>query len=1024
MHTSYSNLFNPLYISHFLFLLFLASSCLHTNSHFCSCLVDGVPSTGSVRSCIEEERSALLSFKQDLKDPSRRLSSCGGRDCCQWQGISCNIRTGHVAKVNLRNPFPYVFEYDDELDELVYKQSCLGGKINPSLLSLKYLNYLDLSNNDFDWIHIPKFFGELKSLRYLNISHASFSGEIPPSLGNLSKLNYLDIDMSSSDYATTMHSKSLNWLSHLASLKYLNLNGVNLSSTGVPNVLHHVNLLPSLLELHLSGCLFESLPLSLQKINFTSLSVLDFSYNSFNTSSFPSWLFNLTNLRKLDLSGNSFGGPFPDELASLKSLEYLALTELGLKGRIPRVIGNMCKLKFLSLSGNDFYGEKIEEFWRSLSNCPNNTIALESLDLSYCGLEGQLPDSLGMLTSLQHLNLYNLFLWGSIPESIGNLSSLKTLDLHSSNLNGSIPKSLGKLSQLVELDLSNNSWEGILTEAHFINLTGLKAISISSELEKKPMSLVLNVAYDWVPPFKLHALYIRDCRVGHGFWGLLQSQTELVYVSLHNTFISGSISEEWLSEISSQVKLLDLSYNNFSGRLPLQLKFPNLFHINLGYNQLEGPLPIWPTNASVLDLQSNLFSGQIPSNLDQFMPKLTQLDVSENHLNGTIPLSICNLKGMEVISLRNNQLFGEFPQRWSLWSRISIIDVSHNNLSGNIPSSMGTPSYLELFKVNNNNFVGEILLSLQNCTDLTILNIGHNKFTGNIPLWLGSKVSGLIVLQLRSNLLSGHIPHHFCNLVSLRVLDLSHNNFSGTIPKCLKNMRALVEVEAEGVGFSIQGKTTITSKGKELEYGDDQLASWGNLIDFSSNNFEGEIPEQIGSMVELSTLNLSMNQLTGEIPSSIGKLCLLETLDLSHNLLSGHIPQNFSSLTFLSHLNLSYNNLIGKIPSGNQLQTLDDPSIYEHNPSLCGAPLSSVCPTDDTKTGQTFHIEDHSKDEKERFWFYVSMALGFIIGFWVVCGTLVLKNSWRYAYFNFFDNVKEKVALTIALKVARWQGRL
>ncbi|VVA27303.1 PREDICTED: LRR receptor [Prunus dulcis] len=1015
MDTSYSNSFNPLYISHFLFLLFLASSCLHTSSHFCFCLVDGVPSTGSVRSCIEEERSALLSFKQDLKDPSGRLSSWAGRDCCQWQGISCN-RNGHVAKLNLRNPYPYgwntedlniqdphsyVWRYDERWDELAYyEESYLWGKINPSLLSLKYLNYLDLSCNDFNGIHIPKFFGELKSLRYLNISHASFSGEIPPSLGNLSKLNYLDIDMSSSDYATTMHSKSLNWLSHLASLKYLNLNGVNLSSTGVPNVLHHVNLLPSLLELHLSNCLIDSNPVS----------VLDLSNNSFNTSSFPSWLFNLTSLRKLDLSRNSF------------------------RGRIPRVIGNMCKLKFLSLSGNEFYGEKIEEFWRSLSNCPNNTIALESLDLSDCGLEGQLPDSLGMLTSLQHLNLENLLLWGSIPESIGNLSSLKTLDLSDNYMNGSIPESLGKLSELVKLDLSWNSWEGNLTEAHFINLTRLKAISISSELEErptisisseleeKPMSLVLNVAYDWVPPFKLHALNIGDCRVGHGFWVLLQSQTELVYVSLRNTFISGSISEEWLSKISSQVKLLDLSYNNFSGRLPLQLKFPKLSRINLGHNQLEGPLPIWPTNASFLDLQRNLFSGPIPSNLDQLMPKLAHLDVSENHLNGTIPLSICNVKGMEVISLRNNQLFGEFPQRWSLWSRIFSIDVSHNNLSGNIPSSMGIPSSLGNFKVNNNNFDGEIIFSLQNCTDLIILNLGHNKFTGNIPLWLGSKLSGLIVLQLRSNLLSGHIPHHFCNLFYLRVLDLSHNNFSGTIPKCLKNTTSFsIDVL---IFDTYNGQTTIESKGKELEYRDDQLISWGNMIDLSSNNFEGEIPEQVGSTVELNTLNLSMNRLTGEIPSSIGKLCWLETLDLSHNQLSGHIPQNFSSLTSLSHLNLSYNNLIGNIPSGNQLQTLDDPSIYEGNPLLCGAPLSTVCPGDDTHSRQNFTSEHHSKDESEMFWFYVGMALGFIIGFWAVCGTLVLKKSWRYAYFKFFDNMKEKVALIIALKVARWQGRL
>ncbi|KAI5332375.1 hypothetical protein L3X38_022504 [Prunus dulcis] len=593
-------------------------------------------------------------------------------------------------------------------------------------------------------------------------------------------------------------------------------------------------------------------------------------------------------------------------------------------------------------------------------------------------------------------------------------------------MNGSIPESLGKLSELVELYLYSNSWEGILKEAHFINLTRLKALSISTDPIEKPMSL--NVAYDWVAPFKLHRLLIRYCRVGPGFWKLIQSQTELLDVTLQNTSISDSMPKEWLSKISSQVQNLDLSYNNFSGRLPLQLKFPKLQYINLGQNQLEGPLPLWLSNVYYFDFQSNLFSGPIPSNLDQLMPKLRYLLVSENRLNGTIPLSICNMKDMKVISLINNQLFGEFPQWWSLWSGIRVIDVSHNNLSGNIPSSMGIPSSLEIFKVNNNNFSGEIPFSLQNCTSLLILNLGGNKFIGNLPLWIGSNVSTLEVLQLQSNLLSGHIPHHFCNLPHLHVLDLAHNNFSGTIPKCLKNMTCLVEVNDACRNFTwytgYLGKSAITLKGKELEYDDGNLASWGNLIDLSSNNFEGEIPEQVGSLVELGTLNLSMNQLTGEIPSSIGKLRWLETLDLSHNQLSGHIPQNFSSLTSLSHLNLSYNNLIGNIPSGYQLQTLNDPSIYEHNPSLCGAPLSTVCPTDDTKPGHTFHGEDHSKDDKEGFWFYVSMALGFIIGFWAICGTLVLKKSWRYAYFKFFDNVKEKVALTIALKVTRWQERL
>lgn len=69
----------------------------------------------------------------------------------------------------------------------------------------------------------------------------------------------------------------------------------------------------------------------------------------------------------------------------------------------------------------------------------------------------------------------------------------------------------------------------------------------------------------------------------------------------------------------------------------------------------------------------------------------------------------------------------------------------------------------------------------------------------------------------------------------------------------------------------------------------------------------------------------------------------LESLDLSSNDLVGKIPDSLSKLSFLSHLNLSNNNLHGHIPSGHQLQTLDDPGIYDGNPGLCGAPLPRKC---------------------------------------------------------------------------------
>lgn len=163
--------------------------------------------------------------------------------------------------------------------------------------------------------------------------------------------------------------------------------------------------------------------------------------------------------------------------------------------------------------------------------------------------------------------------------------------------------------------------------------------------------------------------------------------------------------------------------------------------------------------------------------------------------------------------------------------------------------------------------------------------------------------------------------------------------------------------------------------------------------------------------------------MTGKIPKNIGALHGLETLDLSSNHLSGLIPPTMSSLNFLSHLNLSYNNLSGKIPSANQFLTFNDPSIYEGNPQLCGPPLTTNCSNGDIEhRGQEDVVED-DEERSKNLWFYVSVVLGFIVGFWAVCGSLVIKKPWRDAYFGFVDKTKDRIYVLIAVNMARIQGK-
>ncbi|MBT5722193.1 MAG: hypothetical protein HOI72_08405, partial [Candidatus Marinimicrobia bacterium] len=105
------------------------------------------------------------------------------------------------------------------------------------------------------------------------------------------------------------------------------------------------------------------------------------------------------------------------------------------------------------------------------------------------------------------------------------------------------------------------------------------------------------------------------------------------------------------------------------------------------------------------------------------------------------------------------------------------------------------------------------------------------------------------------------------------------------------------------------------------------------------NQLTGEIPSEIGDLINLTILNLSGNQLTGGIPKEIGDLTNLNELDLSNNQLTGYIPSQLGNLTNLTNFYLNDNQLTGQIP-----ESICDLNIDWSNNNLFNITINQLCP--------------------------------------------------------------------------------
>ncbi|XP_022921754.1 probable LRR receptor-like serine/threonine-protein kinase At1g74360 [Cucurbita moschata] len=589
---------------------------------------------------------------------------------------------------------------------------------------------------------------------------------------------------------------------------------------------------------------------------FPALTDLDLSRNTLS-GLIPGDLNNCRNLRRLNLSHNIIDDKL--NLSGLVNIETLDLSVNRIWGDIRLNFPGICRnLMFFNVSGNNFTGRTDDCFdecrnlqhvdlssnrfngglWGGLTrtrffSASENELSgelspaiftgvcnLEVLDLSENKFSGGVPVEVSNCGNLSSLNLWGNQFSGTIPVEIGRISGLQNLYLGKNNFSREIPESLLSLNNLVFLDLSKNNFGGDIQE-------------------------------------------------------IFGRFTQVRFLVLHGNSYTGGIYSSGILKLP-RVARLDLSFNNFSGSLPVEIsEMKSLEFLILAYNK---------------------FNGMIPSEYGN-LQNLQALDLSFNNLNGSIPSSFGNLTSLLWLMLANNSLTGEIPRELGNCSSLLWLNLANNKLHGRIPSELSNIGKNATATFEMNRRTEKFIAGSGECLAM------KRWIPADYPpfRFVYTILTRKSCRSIWDRLLKGYGLFPFCSRIrTLQIsgyVQLTGNQFSGEIPNEIGTMK----------NFS--------------------------MLHLSCNNFSGKLPPQLGNL-PLVVLNVSENHFSGEIPTEIGGLKCLQNLDLSYNNFSGMFPRSFLNLNELNKFNISYNPLItGEVIPSGQFSTFDKDS-YLGNPLL------------------------------------------------------------------------------------------
>ncbi|KAI4346406.1 hypothetical protein L6164_007303 [Bauhinia variegata] len=622
--------------------------------------------------------------------------------------------------------------------------------------------------------------------------------------------------------------------------------------------------------------------------------------------------------------------------SSNSSVIKISLSGLSLSS--PNVLSLLCQidtLQHVDVSNNHLSSIPNQFF----TDCGKNE-RLKLLNFSLNRLVGPLPTFQGF-HGLESLDMSFNYLSGNIGSQLDELVSLKSLSVCTNHFNGSLPTSLGNSMALEELVLSRNHFEGGIPEK-MLTYKNLNVIDLSENNLIGYNNLSGTIPADLLSSSNLVSVHLSY----NALSGPLPTNisSSLVRLRLGLNSLNGTIPSATLATLQS-LTYMELENNRLTGSIPRQLgSCRNLALLDLAQNELSGELPAELgnlANLQVLKLQMKHFSGLIPIQITQ-LQSLSTLNLSWNYLEGPIPSEISRLKKLTLLNLQGNKLTGSIPTSISSLTYLMEVQLGGNQLSNDIPKM---PRNLQIaLNLSSNLFKGPIPRSFGDLNNLEVLDLSNNQFSGEIPEFL-TKLEVLMQLVLSNNQLSGVIPD-FGSLVRVEASgnkDLRNNKAPSNVSYGSSRKRPFLSLSLAfifsfspffllscfvslfyferaahyiwlGIWKLSQNQTNAMNRLCNLLNG---CVTWNSAPDTNPCTWNGVTCNSTGS----SIIKISLSGLSVSSPNFLSLLCQIDTLqhiDLSGNLLSS-IPNQFfidcGKIEGLKLLNFSSNRLVGSLPA-------------------------------------------------------------------------------------------------------------